>query len=216
MDDGRPSALLTPAQREFLQDPEEPDNKAHARAMRSRIRSRIQEGLRDFQIIVERIEPEKIADAFEPAVLDNVIRSQVAFLYRLATSAGLDADDIFEQGIEQAKTSKAEVLLEQFREDPSNLTMGEVNLLYEKEKITDDKLTLQQWSTLNIVGKKRRKIPGGGYTPLMDPETFEEEGIGEMSEEELREKFGDGIPASKPHAAFYDGENIYYTSDEDE
>lgn len=68
--------------------------------------------------------------------------------------------------------------------------------------------------SLMTIGMKRRKIPGGGWTPLMDSEVFEEQGIGDMSEEELRELFGEGFP--KGNKAIYDGESVLTPYDEED
>lgn len=66
-----------------------------------------------------------------------------------------------------------------------------------------DRLDMEEWGGY-VIGKKRRAIPGGGHTPLMDPEVFDREGIGDMSVEELRDLFGDGYSGT----TIYDGEKV--------
>lgn len=66
----------------------------------------------------------------------------------------------------------------------------------------------QEWSAKYALGKKRKGIPGGKATPLMDLDVFEEWGIGEMSGEELRELFGEGYPATS-FGAVFDGEKVF-------
>lgn len=53
---------------------------------------------------------------------------------------------------------------------------------------------------------KRRPIPGGKHTPLIPVDVYEEQGIGDMSGEELRELFGEGYAS---RFVFYDGEQIF-------
>jgi hypothetical protein len=67
-----------------------------------------------------------------------------------------------------------------------------------------DRVDFAEWSAEYYLGKKHREIPGGKSTPSMEPEVYEEEGIGEMSAEELRDLFGDGYPPSH----IYDGEKV--------
>ena len=71
-----------------------------------------------------------------------------------------------------------------------------------------DKLAENEWFQKYRSMKKRVVIPGGHSTPLMDPEVFEREGIGEMNPEELREKFGEGYPDAL-HSPIYDGEKVF-------
>lgn len=66
-----------------------------------------------------------------------------------------------------------------------------------------DRLDMEEWQE-NHIGKKRRVIPEGGHTPLMDPEVFSREGIGEMSVEELHDLFGEGYSG----ITIYDGEKV--------
>jgi hypothetical protein len=53
---------------------------------------------------------------------------------------------------------------------------------------------------------KRRPIPNGKFTPLMEPSVYEEQRIGEKDEHALKEMFGQGY---NHREAFYDGEDVY-------
>jgi hypothetical protein len=65
----------------------------------------------------------------------------------------------------------------------------------------------QEWFAEYRMGKKRRAIPGGKFTPWMDHEVYERERIDDMTGEELRDLFGEGYPTGS--WAIYDGEVVY-------
>lgn len=70
-------------------------------------------------------------------------------------------------------------------------------------------LAENEWFQKYRLGKKSREIPGGHSTPLMDPEVYEREGIGNMSPEELQELFGEGYPGAPLASPIYDGEKVF-------
>jgi len=70
------------------------------------------------------------------------------------------------------------------------------------------KLAEDEWFQKYRIGKKHKVIPGGHTTPLMDPEVFDREGIGDMTPEELRDLFGEGYPDTFA-APIYDGEKVF-------
>lgn len=88
-----------------------------------------------------------------------------------------------------------------------------IRLAFSRDAIDFDSirewLEFRDWGA-QFVGKKRRAFPGGKQTPLMDPEVYDREGIGEMSPEELRDLFGEGY-GHGTHV-IYDGEKVYAPS----
>lgn len=88
-DDGPPAALLTPTNREYLRGEKELDGAAE-RALRSRIRKRIQAGLRDFSIILDRLADDDLDKVFSESVetrggsqmpISDTISRVIAVLY---------------------------------------------------------------------------------------------------------------------------------------
>lgn len=67
-DSDRPSALLTPAQRQFLDEDYGGENSAHDRAMLSRIRKRIRASIPDISLIVDTFDKAEFKKTFEDDV----------------------------------------------------------------------------------------------------------------------------------------------------
>lgn len=159
-------------------------------------RDRIQEGAED--VPLERVEepPSRYRPANLPFHADEgeeLYRGVVAalsFLY-----AGVDDNAEFEHMLEQA--------IENAKLSRRRLPHVNVNI-----EVTGDEE--RNWWLSRMKGKTQRKIPGGGWTPYIDRESYQELGIDNMSEDELRELFGQGF--SKGALAFYDGDEIHTPS----
>jgi hypothetical protein len=140
MGDDTPTAILTKGQREYLRGEKDP---AQERTLKSRMRKRIQAAvLIDIPLIsgamdVGSFSMDDFASDVDRLALIPALRTQVAFIYRLARAANLDADSIIEDGVEEARTSRADHLYEQFKEDPSRMTLSQLSLLRQTEKISE-------------------------------------------------------------------------------
>lgn len=117
----RETALLTPAQREYLRGKKEFENDQSERDMRYKIRERVKNGLLDFELLADELEPRDRKQIFKdvrPAALrgDEHINVEempqideleglvhtIAFLYLAARDADLPFEKAVELGITEA------------------------------------------------------------------------------------------------------------------
>jgi len=110
----RPRGILSPADRRYLNNPEEYSDQA-AYERRQAIITRVHEALHDFSLLVSELDEERLGEAFRDRDLDhkdhtiNVLSSAFAFLYLGITDTVEPADlgkDSFENlvadGVKQA------------------------------------------------------------------------------------------------------------------
>jgi hypothetical protein len=147
------SALLTPSQRKVLRGTDEISERGR-RSSRARARKRARIALlEDIPLLLEAIAPEDLFDTYvfsdtsdraddlnriNRNTLFDSLRSTVAFAYRIADASGLDAQRVIEEGIEIARTGREEMLLKKFRENPEEMTLGEIEMLAQQGHITHE------------------------------------------------------------------------------
>lgn len=142
-DDRTPAAILTPTQREHLRDPNLKSTPA-TRALRSRVRRRLRAAivedaeilfaaLRDGRLDAKKtVEEETGAAGVGTDRLAYGLRDMVASVAELSRASRLDIDRLVEDGVDRSEGSYAEELYTRFKENPENITIGEVNLLVER------------------------------------------------------------------------------------
>jgi len=146
------SALLTPSQRKALRGKADDISDRGRRAARARARKRTRIALlEDIPLLVETVDPEELFDTHiahdtsdrsddlnrvQRNVLFDALRSMVALAYRIADVSGLDAQRVVEEGVEMGQKGREEMLLEKFRENPSEMTLGEIETLVQQDLIT--------------------------------------------------------------------------------
>lgn len=132
-----PTAILTKGQREYLLGEREP---AQERTMRTRMRDRLNAALLLDIPLLKRTagdgwNPEDlIQDAGMDLRLDTFY-SLVELVYHLIEAQGGKPEKIIQDGIEIAKRSRADALLEQFHDDPTTMTFQELSFLEETGRI---------------------------------------------------------------------------------
>ena len=147
------SALLTPSQRKVLRGTDDISERGR-RSARARARKRIRIALlEDIPLLLEAIPPEELFDTYEFSdtsdraddlnrinrnVLFDSLRSTVAFVYRIADASTLDAQRVIKEGVEMGRDGREEMLLEKFRETPSEMTLGEIETLVQQGLITPE------------------------------------------------------------------------------
>ena len=147
------SALLTPSQRKVLQGVDDITDRGR-RSSRARARKRTRIALlEDIPLLFEKINPGELFDTHEipdgsdraddlnrvfRGTLSDSLRTAVAFVYRIADGSGLDTQRVIEQGIGMGEHGREEMLLERFRENPSEMQMGEIEVLITEGLITQE------------------------------------------------------------------------------
>jgi len=168
-----PTAVLTKAQRGFLRGEHEP---AQERTTKTRLRKRVRQGLIDFELLQKQLDDgdvQMIAMSFGPSGLEDfggeelalALRSTVAFVYRVAREGGLDPETVIEDGVNEGKTNRLDVLEERFNQGDDSLTVAELEELAGAGRIDRDER--QEWLSERFtdrpeVGFVDRDDPAGG------------------------------------------------------
>jgi hypothetical protein len=218
------SPLITSAQRDWLKEIVQVDmDDSGERTLRTRVRTRLHGAILDFSFLLDRLPPrdleavfsdlnhfrrarQRTAEALGAEGVAVELRSEdeqdgdrlqqgivdlLAFLY-----LGIDNRTDFEQWLEDA-------IERAYRVDNRLPVFATVSIGIDR----DTPEQMHKWALEHRIGKQSRTIPGGKWTPQMDPELYEELGIGEMSGEELRDLFDEGVPRGSLWT--YDGEDVY-------
>lgn len=184
-----PTSVLTKGQREYLRGERTP---AKERNVRTRIRQRLRVGvMTDIPLLLnppaKDIRSLELEAAFDPergeAVsqreLETALQSTVALTYRLANAAGLDAEAIIDDGVNQGRRTRVEYLYDVFQEEPERLTLGEFEQLLDADGVDSAEIL-----------KKRNRMLGLPVPDVLDdnPDDLETD----ISDEELDE-YGTGV-----------------------
>ena len=134
------NSILTVTQRTFLRLSREERQEEYTKQQRSYHRGEISERVRtaivdDMPLILACLDAEEAFEQSDRTELADGIRCTVAFVYRLAEGAGLDAERVIDEGVTQGQIGREDQLLEQFREDPSVLRVGEIEFLLNQDLI---------------------------------------------------------------------------------
>lgn len=131
-------AALTPTQREFLRGDKDDLSDAAERMTRKRIADRLQFTItEDMPLLADaiqrgEIDPDKVTDSAGFQEFISGLQSQISVAYAIARSAGFEADRLVEDALEEAREGRAEVLFEQYQEEPKSLTFEEFDILLEQ------------------------------------------------------------------------------------
>ncbi|WP_114575550.1 hypothetical protein [Saliphagus sp. LR7] len=109
----RSRGILTPSDRAYLRGEHEPGSVQSERNTRGRIRERVFESLRDFELLIEHL-PERDRElVFEkrleeldgPEAFDALVAA-MAFLYRGAEDSDADVEEVLREGIALAEADR--------------------------------------------------------------------------------------------------------------
>ncbi|MFC7176165.1 hypothetical protein [Halosegnis marinus] len=108
-DDERDRGVLSPADRAYLRGETDLASVQSERNTRARIRDRVYDGVRDFELLVEHLDARDRALAFESRgdgteTFDGLVAA-VAFLYAVADDAGVDFSTLVAEGVNVAEAA---------------------------------------------------------------------------------------------------------------
>jgi hypothetical protein len=135
-DNERQASVLTNSQREYLQGLRDPEGAAE-RSMKSRIRARVSASITDFPLIVDGVDPVEIIDGVDDGLV-NGLKSQVRFVYKCASAAGLHPQELIDDAVQEAQQGRIERIAQKYENDPESLTLGELSDLYKSGAIPED------------------------------------------------------------------------------
>lgn len=161
-DDERERGVLTAADRAYLRGDREYGSVQAERNARARIRDRIYDALRDFELLLEGLDDRDLNLVFEKRVGEDdgteafdALVSTLAFLYRGVGRTDLDFETVLREGVNLAEASEdrgatvdfdvtyhaldADHLLSKLDDDES-LSLTEIAYLYESGVVTPDEL----------------------------------------------------------------------------
>lgn len=161
----RKAALLTNTHREYVWGERDLENSEHDRALRSRLRNRIINGILDFKLLQDHLddsEIRKIVESFDSSEPDDVVidepasalRATVAFVYRLAEESDLDPEKIIEEGAKQGREGRLELIRRKLDGEPGTVTLNELGLLWSSGEISEEEYTELFQSALTGSGGK--------------------------------------------------------------
>lgn len=251
-DTDRPRGLLSRADREFLLASDEERSENYTRqgaSTRERaIKERVQNGLRDFQLLAKHLPAEQRDEIFEVewgsrehGELEQDVVDAIQFIY-----AGMGGQTWFgrvlKTGVRNGENelgyvrNALDVSIDFEVEYPTLQNRGETVAHVENEEWdelspadllafirlakkeggldlapVEEELGMREWSATYIIGKKRRRIPNGKWTPSMDPAVFDQWRFSELSgddaERKLKALFGEGVGSGS--FAVFDGEKVF-------
>lgn len=107
MTEERDRGILTPADRAYLRGDRSFGSVQSERNARARIRDRVYDGVRDFELLVERLDDRDRELAFESRgggveTFDGLVAT-LAFVYRVADDAGLDFERVVTEAVNVAE-----------------------------------------------------------------------------------------------------------------
>ncbi len=119
--DDRPRGILTAADRAYLRGEHEPGSVQSERNTRGRIRERMFESLRDFEVLVEHLPERDRRLVFEkrleeldgPEAFDALVAA-MAFLYRGVEDSDADVEEVLREGVALAEADRERAVSVEF------------------------------------------------------------------------------------------------------
>lgn len=146
----RPRGVLSESDRKFLSKPAEEREEEYSSSARSQrrsaIRERVSNAILDYPLLADELEDDQleniVGDIFDreesTTQLIDSLKAQTRFVYRVARAATLDGEKVIEEGVNEAKESRIDILKRRFENDPQALTLGELSDLYEAGEISEN------------------------------------------------------------------------------
>lgn len=137
-----PASMLTNAQRDWIRGEKEYRPSAE-RELRGRIRDRFAAAITVDMPLMADVEEEKLEDFVEATDRDTLadgLRSTVAFVYKVANVADLEAESIIEDGIELGRHGRADMILSRLREGRGPVTISDVEFLASADSVDNEEL----------------------------------------------------------------------------
>ena len=129
-DSDRPRGILSPADRRFLKNADEYSRQA-AHERKKAIHQRAADATLDYPLLTEFADYDRVLENVDGGLVE-ALKAQVAFVYQLADATDLlDADTLVKEAVEEARTSRLDVIAQRARDDPGSVTLGEVRDLAE-------------------------------------------------------------------------------------
>ena len=126
----RSRGVLSPADRRFLKNADEYSRQA-AHERKKAIHERAADSTLDYPLLAEFVDYDRVLENVDGGLVE-ALKSQVAFVYQLADATDLlDADTLVKEAVEEARTSRLDVIAQRARDDPGSVTLGEVRDLAE-------------------------------------------------------------------------------------
>lgn len=135
-ENSRKRGVLTPADREFIQNPDEYSRQATYNR-ETEIQRRAANALLDYPLLIEFGEYDAVLEEVDSGLVE-ALKAQVAFVYKTAKEAGFHAEDLIDDAIEEAKESRIDVLKQRFESDPESLTISELSDLYTAGELSEE------------------------------------------------------------------------------
>lgn len=152
--DERPRGILTAADRAYLRGQRQPASVQSERNTRARIRERVIESIRDFELLVEHLPEHDRELVFEkhleeldgPEAFDALVAA-VAFLYRGIEDTDADVEEVLREGVALAEADRERAVSVEFERTFHALTGEELlRRLEDGESLTLSELAYLQRS----------------------------------------------------------------------
>ena len=164
------NALLTDVHRRHLQYGYEEELSDSAERMeRKRVRDRTEVSvIADGPILNDHVDPTRVFEDSDPADVAAGVQSFVSFLYEAADSTpGVNAETVIKDGVAEGRGDRLARIKTKLRTTPSEVTMGELQLLAEHGYLSDEQHTelFARGLAGGLSGEDIEEIVGEPQTP---------------------------------------------------